>query len=195
MVQRVYHGDIAPQDVAQDLVAFFDRGNYIAQQMDQGDHVTVQIATRQYQSAGGNTALTVAISKVEDGISIQLGQQAWMGIAASIGTTVFAALRNPFSLLGRLDDLAQDIESIQMTEDVWRIIDKTAAAHKASYELSERLRRLECGFCGAANPVGEATCVACGAPLGDMQPTTCGQCGFVARRGENFCPNCGARIR
>ena len=165
MIQRVYHGNITPDDFAHDLLATFNRGNYIAQRMDQGEHVTVQIATRQFQSSGGQTALTVSMQKVEDGVSLQLGQQAWFGIAASIGTTVFSALRNPFSLLGRLDDLAQDIESIQLTEEIWKVIDSTAVKLKSSFELSERLRRLECEFCGAANPVGEATCISCGAPL------------------------------
>lgn len=195
MIQRVYHGDVTPTNIAQDLVSHFNRGNYIAQSLSQGNHVTVQIATRQYQSSGGQTALTVSIHPIEDGVSVQLGQQAWMGIAASIGTTVISALRNPFSLLGRLDDLAQDIESLQMTEDVWKIIDKSAVAHKSSFELSEKLRRLECSYCGAANPVGEPTCIACGAPLGDMQPISCYKCGFVAKKGEYFCPNCGTKIR
>jgi hypothetical protein len=195
MLQRVYHGDISPKDIAQDLVAYFNRGNYIAQQLDDGDHTTVQIATRQFQSSGGQTAMTISISPIEDGVNIQLGQQAWFGIAASLGTTVIAALQNPFTLLGRLDDLAQDIESMQLSEDIWKVIDKTTAAHNSSYELSERLRRVECAFCGAANPVGESTCLACGAPLGDSQPITCAQCGYVARKGENFCPNCGNKIR
>lgn len=195
MIQRVYHGSITPSDFAHELIAAFNRGNYVAQKMDQGDQVTVQIATRQYQSSGGQTAMTISMRKVEDGVAIQLGQQAWFGIAASIGTTVFSALRNPFSLLGRLDDLAQDIESIQLTEEIWKVIDVTARKFKSSFELSERLRRLECEFCGAANPVGEATCVACGAPLGNLQPITCGQCGFVAKKGEYFCPNCGGKIR
>lgn len=195
MIQRVYHGNITPVDFAYDLLASFNRGNYIAQKMEQGDRITVQIATRQYQSSGGQTALTISMQKNEDGVSIQLGQQAWFGIAASIGATVFSALRNPFSLLGRLDDLAQDIESIQLTEDIWKVIESSAIKHKSSFELSERLRRLECDFCGAANPVGEATCVACGAPLGSIQPTTCSQCGFVAKKGEYFCPNCGSKIR
>jgi hypothetical protein len=195
MIQRVYHGNITPDDFAHDLLATFNRGNYIAQRMDQGENVTVQIATRQFQTSGGQTALTVSMQKVEDGISFQIGQQAWFGIAASIGTTVFSALRNPFSLLGRLDDLAQDIESIQLTEEIWKIIDSTAVKFKSSFELSDRLRRLECEFCGAANPVGESTCVSCGAPLGNLQPTTCSQCGFVAKKNEYFCPNCGAKIR
>jgi len=195
MIQRVYHGDVTAEDIAQDLEAFFNRGNYVAQAFKQADYVTVQISTRPIRSSGGQTALTISIRPIEDGLAIQLGEQSWYGVAASLGSTVFSALRNPFSLLGRLDDVAQDIESIQLTEDVWKVIDKTAASHKASIELSERLRRLECVYCGAANPVGEATCLACGAPLGDQQPVTCARCGFVARKGEIFCPNCGNKVR
>jgi DNA-directed RNA polymerase subunit RPC12/RpoP len=195
MIQRVYHGDLTPDDVAQDLEAYFNRGNYIAQVFRQGDYVTVQISTRPIRASGGQTAITISIRTIEDGLAIQLGEQSWYGVAASLGATVFSALRNPFSLLGRLDDVAQDIESIQLTEDVWKIIDKTAASHRSSFELSERLRRLECVYCGAANPVGEATCVACGAPLGDQQPVTCSRCGFVSKKGEIFCPNCGNKVR
>ncbi len=194
MIQRVYHGDLTPDDVAQDLVAYFNRGNMMAQCLRQENYLTVQIATRQLKTSGGDTALTISIRPNEDGISIQMGQQSWFGVAASLGTTVFSVLRNPFSLLGRLDDIAQDIESIQMTEDAWRVIDKTAAAHRASFELSERLRRLECAYCSAANPIGEPTCLACGAPLGSQQPITCSKCGFVGRRGEVFCPNCGQKL-
>jgi len=195
MLQRVYHGEITPADAAQELVAFFNRGNYIAQQFEDNDHTTVQIATRQMPTSGGHTALTIAIHPIEDGISIQLSEQAWFGVAASLGATVITALRNPFNLLSRLDDIAQDIESIQLTEQVWRVIDRTVITHKSSFEISERLRRLECNYCGAANPVGEATCISCGAPLGDSQPISCSQCGFVARKNEIFCPNCGAKIR
>ncbi len=48
---------------------------------------------------------------------VELGQQAWLGVAASLGQTAFSVFRNPFSLIGRLDDLAQDIESMQLSEN------------------------------------------------------------------------------
>jgi len=60
----------------------------------------------------------VLIQKVEDGVSVQAGQQAWLGVAASLGYTALAALRNPFTLLGRLDDLAQDVEYIQLSDNI-----------------------------------------------------------------------------
>jgi RNA polymerase subunit RPABC4/transcription elongation factor Spt4 len=190
MERQFFHGMITPEHVAQALLAEFNRGNLRAQVIRQEDQTIVQIATRPDASAGGQTALTVWIHTIEDGILVEMGQQAWLGVAASLGQTAFWALRNPLALLSRLDDLAQDIENLQLSERVWATIEKTAQAIGASRDLSERLKRLTCEYCGSANPVGEATCVACGAPLGNIQPRTCPACGFVLLRQEKVCPNC-----
>lgn len=140
--------------------------------------------------SGGQTALTIGIRKVEDGVMIELGNQAWFGVAASLGHTALSALRNPFSLLGRLDDLAQDFENLQLSENVWRAIDRCVTAYGASYALSERLSRIICEYCGTANPLGEGSCIACGAPLGEAHPTSCPHCGFAVTVEEIYCPNC-----
>ena len=195
MDRRIFHGNLSPNDVARALVAHFNRANIAAQQLGSGKQVIVQIASRQRPSSGGQTALTVHLRKVEDGIAVQLGKQTWLGVAASLGVTALSAFRNPFSLLGRLDDLAQDIENLQLTEDVWDVIEHVAQMHGATFELSERLRRLKCEYCSTANPVGEPSCIACGAPLGDMQPSTCPHCGFVVNRSETFCPNCAKPLK
>jgi hypothetical protein len=165
-----------------------------AQLLGNQDRMAVQISTRNGIRSGGHTALTINVQAVEDGILVELGQQAWLGVAASLGHTALSALRNPFSLLGRLDDLAQDIESMQLNETAWNVIDRTVATLKASYALSEKLARLSCAYCGAANPVGEACCLSCGAPLGDAQPMTCLQCGFVVTTQETVCPNCNRKL-
>ncbi len=190
MEPRIYHGDLTPTDIARALVAKFNRGNLRVQQLGDNQQTIVQIATRDMRSAGGQTALTVTITKVEDGVSVQLGSQAWAGVAASLGQTAFAALLNPMNLLGRLDDIAQDIENLQLPEEVWKAVEESVVAAGASLELSERLRRLVCVYCNTPNPAGEPACLACGAPLGDSQPRTCSHCGFVVKPGESICPNC-----
>ena len=195
MEQRIYHGKITPDDVARNLIAHFNRGNLRVQQIGSGAKTTVQIATGRGPYAGGQTALTVEIQRHADGVLVQLGSQAWFGIAASLGITALFALRNPFSLIGRLDDIAQDIENLQLSEEVWRVIDLTTKASGATHEISERLRRIVCDYCGSANQVGESNCIACGAPLGKMQPGTCPKCGFVIKPTEYTCPNCGFAIR
>lgn len=190
MEQRIYHGNLTPSDISESLIAHFNRGNLRAQQLGNSDRLIVQIGTRPGAMAGGDTTVSVILQQVADGVAVQLGQQAWLGIAASLGTTALAAMRNPFNLLGRLDDLAQDIQNLQINEQVWQAIDDVARAAGASQELSNRLRRAVCPYCRVANPVGEPSCIACGAPLGDVQPRTCPNCGFVLNRNETICPNC-----
>jgi len=191
MEQKVYHGPFEPQDIAQELTAFFNRGNYQVQQFGQGEQIALQVATTPYQTSGGQTALGISIQKFQDGISVSMGQQTWLGVAASLGITAIAALRNPFSLLGRLDDVAQDVESLQLQQEVWQVIDNAARSMGSGFELSARLKRISCLFCNTANPPGESNCLACGAPLGETQPVTCKNCGYIVKKGEKICPNCG----
>jgi DNA-directed RNA polymerase subunit RPC12/RpoP len=194
MDRRIFHGNIKPNDIAHALMAEFNRGNLRAQVLGNEDKMAVQIATRAGAMSGGQTALTISLQTVEDGIMVEVGQQAWLGVAASLGQTAIFALRNPFSLLGRLDDLAQDIESIQLNERTWKVIGDAVTTLKASYALSEKLSRIACEYCGSANPLGEANCLSCGAPLGDVHPTTCRNCGFVVTLTELVCPNCGKKL-
>ncbi len=195
MDRQIFHGDLNPSDIAQALLAEFNRGNLRTQILGQDDHLAVQIGTRPGAASGGQTALTVSIQKVPDGVMIQLGQQEWLGTAASLGWTVMSALENPFNLIGRLDDIAQDVENLQLNEHVWDIISQAVRAAGASHQLSARLNHITCEYCGTANPVGESACIACGAPLGNSQPKTCPNCGFVVEPGEVKCPNCGAILK
>jgi hypothetical protein len=194
MERRIFHGILTPTDIAQALLAEFNQGNMRAQVLGKSDKLAVQIGTRIGSVSGGQTAITVTIQKVTDGVMVDLGQQAWLGVAASLGQTAISVFRNPFSLIGRLDDLAQDIESLQLSESVWQIIAQTAASAGASHQLTDRMSRLTCEYCGTANPLGEPACIACGAPLGNVHPTSCQNCGFVVLRNESICPNCGQKI-
>ena len=190
MERRIYHGEIKSVDIAHALLGEFNQGNLHAQTLGQGDKIVVQVGTHPQAMSGGQTAMTVTIQKLEDGIIVELGQQAWLGVAASLGMSALSALRNPFSLLGRLDDIAQDIENLQLSERIWQVIAQTVRSAGASTDLSDKLKRLTCEYCHAANPVGEPSCIACGAPLGKVQPNTCKNCGYVVKTGDKTCPNC-----
>jgi hypothetical protein len=194
MDKRVFHGNITPTDVAQALISEFNQGNTQTQLLGESSNLTVQIASSQASRSGGKTALSVNLQQVEDGVMVQVGQQQWLGVAASLGQTAISALLNPLNLLGRLDDIAQDVSSLQFTEKIWQIVANVARTAGANQQLSERLTRLTCEFCGSANPVGESNCVACGAPLGKAQPKACTNCGYVLTHSEKFCPNCGKPI-
>jgi len=154
----------------------------------------VQIQTRESRTSGGETALGITFQSIEDGVSVQVGQQSWFGSAASLGYSALTAIKNPFSLLTRIDDIAQDLEYIQLIDEVWKVLSANAKSLGSGYELSERLRRIVCEYCRTANPVGASNCIACGAPMGDVQPVTCKNCGFVVLNTEQICPNCRSRL-
>jgi len=194
MERKIFHGNIQPVDVAQALLGEFNRGNLRAQTLGQRDKMIVQVNSRPGAASGGDTAITITIQKMDDGIIVEVGEQAWLGVAASLGVSALAAIRNPFSLLGRLDDIAQDIEHLKLGEKIWQVISKAIRAAGASTELSEKLRRVTCDYCHSANPVGDASCLACGAPLGKAQPTTCNHCGYVVTNNTKVCPNCKKNI-
>jgi hypothetical protein len=194
MEPRIFHGKLTPAAVAKALMGEFNRGNLKAQQFGNPDEIIVQVMTRDRPASGGQTALSITLKQVTDGVSVQIGKQAWLGVAASLGQSAFMAWRNPWELIGRLDDIAQDIENLKLSERVWAVIEGAAQSVGASYELSERLRRLECSYCSTANEIGAPNCIACGAPLGRSQPHTCPNCGFVVKTGETFCPNCKKRF-
>lgn len=195
METRIFHGDLTVKEVAKALYAQFNRNNLRAQIFGGGKKVIVQIASLDKPASGGPTAISVNIEEVEDGVAVQIGKQSWIGVAASLGITALATLKNPWNLIGRLDDIAVDIENLQLSEQVWEVIEEAAQVAGATYELSERFRRQVCSYCGTANPIGETNCIACGAPSGKDQLETCKNCGFVIRKDENKCPNCGLKPR
>ncbi len=194
MDRRVFHGNITPTDVARALMAEFNQGNTQTQLLGESGNLTVQIASAQFARSGGKTAVSVNLQQIEDGVMVQIGEQQWLGVAASLGQTAISALLNPLNLLGRLDDIAQDVSNLQLNDKIWQVIANVTRAAGASQELSERLSSVTCEFCEAANPVGASTCEACGAPLGKAQPKTCPKCGYVLTHNEKFCPNCGQAV-
>jgi hypothetical protein len=190
MEQQIFHGDITPVDIANQLISEFNQGNLRTQLFGKNDNLTVQISTRQMSRSGGQTALSINIKQITDGVMIQLGQQQWLGVAASLGQSAIATLMNPLNLLGRLDDIAQDIENLQITDKVWQTINRAVMQAGASTKLSDKLSRIKCEYCHTGNELGNSSCIACGAPLGDSHPTTCSNCGWVVNKNEKTCPNC-----
>lgn len=194
MDTRIFHGQIKAKNLAKALTARFNHGNLKAQYAKSGEQYIVQIASRRDARSGGKTALGITIQQNEEGVTVKLGEQEWLGIAASLGISLLSMGRNPFNLLGRLDDIAQDIENLNLDDQVWDVIEEVAFTMGASHELSERLRRTSCEYCDTANPVGEPRCIACGAPLGGSQPRLCQHCGYVASPEDISCSNCGSDL-
>jgi ribosomal protein L40E len=194
MTQKVYHGNLTPDDLAVALQGEFSRGDLRVARSGDAEKIAINISTPQSRAAGGNTSLAIVIQKHEDGILVNMGDQEWLGIAADFGKTAFAAFQNPLNLLGRLDDIAADVDALQLPDKVWQAMDRFAQSKAASTQISDRLRTTVCEYCHAANPVGAAVCGQCGAPLGDVQPGACLKCGMVNPKEARFCGNCGAKL-
>jgi hypothetical protein len=191
MERRTYHGNITSQDLADALLAAFNQGELRALQRGRGKNIIIQIGSPQMRRSGGATAISVHLTQVEDGVHIQLGEQQWLGLAASLGKTALMALIRPASLIGRLDDVAQDISSLGLADRIMDTIQRKAETLGTSHQISQRLRRLTCPYCATANPVGDPHCMACGGPLGFEQPIACTNCGYVSESGTPTCPECG----
>lgn len=194
MSTRTYHGEIRTEDVASALVARFDKGDLQVQSFGDPGKLSVQIATRRNRQAGGETCLTVTLQAVEDGVLVQMGRQNWSGVAASLGKTVLSMARNPWSILERIDDVAADLDVFQLEKQAWETIDRFAAGIRASLQVSERLRTLQCPYCDHGNPVGAGACGHCGGPLADVQPQACSHCGFVNEQGAVQCGSCRGQL-
>lgn len=190
MDRRIFHGNIKPADISRALVGYFHRGNLRVQHFGDQQRAVIQIATHGMVSSGGQTAISITVLSIENGVSVEVGKQNWIGVAASLGVSALAVFKNPFNLLSRLDDIAQDFEYLRLTDEIWNVINQTAQTLGATTELSQRLKRITCLYCATANPTGEPRCLACGAPLGEIQPRTCRKCGFVVYKHEGVCPNC-----
>jgi hypothetical protein len=190
METKIYHGNLTAANLAKALAARFTYGDLFARAVKSGDQHIVQISTRNNPSSGGKTAIGVTIQEHEDGVVVKVGKQDWLGIAASLGKSAVFLRMNPLNLLSRLDDIAQDIENLSLDDKIWEAIDEVAQTMGATLDLSERLKRIGCEYCGTANPVGQPRCLACGAPLGSSQPRTCENCGYVAAPVDTRCQNC-----
>ena len=194
METKIYHGNITAANLAKALATRFTRGDLYARAVQSGSQYIVQISTNNNPRSGGKTAIGVTLQDHKDGVVVKVGKQDWLGIAASLGKSALATWMNPLNLLQRIDDIAQDIENLSLDDKIWDTIDEVAKTVGASFELSEKFKRMSCEYCDTANPVGEPRCLACGAPLGNSQPRTCNNCGYIASPTDTVCKNCNTPL-
>ena len=111
MKTKIYHGKLDRQEVAEALASFFDRGTLTTRISNNGKKSFVLIRTQQSPQSGGSTSLNISLNQMDDRLEVRVGEQSVLGVAASLGKSAWLVLRNPLNLLGRIDDIAQDIEN------------------------------------------------------------------------------------
>jgi DNA-directed RNA polymerase subunit RPC12/RpoP len=191
---RTYWGKISADGLARALVENFNTPDSRAQMTGDRSRILVQIGNRRMESADPTTAITVGIVQDEDSITVTMGQQKWMGLAADLAKTGIMALINPWYLLNELDDVARNVDWLTMRNDVWQAIDGYCQAVGGSLGVPAEVKYVACPYCRSTNPIGQAKCSTCGAPLGDYQPVTCPKCGYLLVWNKRFCTRCGASV-
>jgi hypothetical protein len=131
MEQRIYRGDIDPEQLADYLVSQFDpQENLQAQRIGQGRSLIVQIGRGDVPEELRD-AVTVAIAEASDeagdGIAVTLGQQQWLTpqratYAAVIG--LVSILVTPFALFALVWPLSQAVGTQTMVGNIWSAIDQ-----------------------------------------------------------------------
>ncbi len=195
MERRTYRGEIEPQALAEALAMQFNRGSLMAQRVGKGDHVLVQIATRDWDWSGPQSALTVGISRVEGGIQVTMGQQRWLGAVADLAQTGLMALVNPLSIITRIDDIARSIAGLTLPQQVWQAVEHYCESVGARPGESIAEEMIVCAYCGVENPFQAVKCSACGAPLAESRPIPCPRCGKRSAPAARFCSSCGAPLQ
>jgi hypothetical protein len=195
MQRRTYRGPITARGLAQALVTRFNTGHLIAQAGGDEDHVVVQIAARERSWLGqARAALTISMVQHEDAVEVALGEHQWLGPAAELLQAGLRGWFRPMTLLGELADIAEDVNTLQLPEQVWTAVDHYVESVGARLGLAEEDRMVACPFCGVGNPVGAGQCSACGGSLVSAQPRACPACGKLMPSSAAFCSRCGARL-
>jgi hypothetical protein len=145
MEQRVYHGTLSPEDMADFLVQRYDpQPDVQAQKVGQGDSLLVQIgygdATEKMRHA-----VTVAIARTTDGepgVVVTMGQRQWITpeeVKHAAFWGLLALLVTPWVLFALLWPLSDVLSSSSLPGDIWNAIDVFAGTHSVSIAQTQVL--------------------------------------------------------
>lgn len=201
MEQRIYHGNIDPDALADYLVGMFNQGygSTVAQKVGQGNYLLVQIGLLSHSGRRIRHSIGVSIARTPDGVSVSTGQANWFDDPGLGGSLIGAMYWPPLLLF----PLAQGINSYALYQDIWQAVDTYCAQAGAMQGNVTTAHAVYCHNCGVVNDEGEQVCRMCGAPLYTPQPpryqpppgdVVCPRCGQTVNAG-NFCSNCSAPLR
>jgi predicted RNA-binding Zn-ribbon protein involved in translation (DUF1610 family) len=208
MEQRIYHGLVDQEALAQHLVDTWDQGDTAAQVLEGEEGLIVQIGQRSHGffSDAPEGAVTLAIEPVAEGVRVTLGEQQWYRDGG--GRVVVGGLIGffPFFFTWPLGSGRDEPVDPQLAAEVWQTVEQFVARQNQAQEVSHpaarqggaatgetiRLPGVACPSCGSANIPGAERCHACGTFL---QARDCPQCGVSNPATANFCMRCGTSLR
>lgn len=145
MEQRVYHGSITPEGLANYLVQHYDpQENLQAQKVGEGNSLLVQIGHGD-NPAEMRHAVTVAIAgshSEEPGVTVTMGQRQWITEEEATHAAfwgLLALLLTPWVLFALLWPLSEMISRSTLPADIWTTIDTYAASQGSAIGQVESL--------------------------------------------------------
>ena len=103
MEQRMYHGNINPDALADYLVNMFNQGygGTVAQKVGQGNQALVQLGLLSHSGRRIRHSIGVSIYKTPDGVSVSTGQANWFDDPGLGGSLIGALYWPPLLLFPR----------------------------------------------------------------------------------------------
>jgi len=149
--QRIYHGDVTPEALADYLVQQFDpQQNLQAQKLGSEDSFIVQIGRGDHPKEQ-RSAVSVAITRAPDGapgVAVTIGQQQWLtpGMAGyTVMMGLITLLVTPWALFALLWPATHIVETALIPGNIWNSIDTFMASRGAILQREHELAHPHAG--------------------------------------------------
>lgn len=175
MEQRVYYGPIDPNTLADYLVGIFQQPTFnhaypvsMAQKINQGERVYVQIMRSGDWIGHEHGALSVQILRIAGGVSVSMGQADWLDLDQTdlAGMFLGALLFPPLLIFPMLRGLVHS----GFSQEVWAAIEAYCVPTPARPAQPHAHQGFYCTYCGAFNHPAASHCHACQAPFNVAPP-------------------------
>jgi len=191
MTQRMFHGTLTAEAVADQLAARFSERHYRANVRPGNGTSLVQIGSKH------GTPVTVHIADTAGGVLVTMSRDRdWLDKAGDMGEMIErAAAGNPLSILTMIPDLVGELQKENIAPQIWDTVNDICALSRAlAGEKNAPGNPIPCPYCQHANPPGSSACLACGGPLPVDLPRICPKCGRGHTSDALFCQACGTRL-
>lgn len=191
MTQRMFHGTLTAEALADQLAAQFHDRHYRTSIHSGNGTALVQIGSEH------GTPATVHIADTAGGVLVTMSRDRdWLDRAGdAAGMLERAVAGNPLSILTIIPDLIGEMQKENITPAIWNVInDICAISRSLAGEKNAPGNPIPCPYCQYANPPGSGQCATCGAPLPVDLPRICPKCSRAHTSDALFCQACGTRL-
>lgn len=191
MTQRMFHGTITANNMADQLAARFNDRFHRTTRTSAPGSAVIQIGSKH------GTPVTLHISDTQGGVLVTMSRDRdWLDRAADAGEMIErAASGNLVSLLALIPEIAGELRKDNISPAVWNAINDICRLSRAlAGEKNAPLNPKVCPYCQTANLPAYESCQACGGVLPVDLPRCCPKCSRAHTSDALFCQACGTRL-